>query len=737
MRCQAADISNKKLQVYNIRVKNQVEPGQCVLDYRDFQTVGMKKIVLMAVISAFICFYLSAVYFDSYNYEKYLGFIMPDCQVNLSVYRGKGKEIREEDLMEGLKKCAANHRLNLFQVHSANDKDSADLDLLTFAFIGDETCDYRLRLDNGEFADFHNLEYYATNERDPAHRIFTTFGEDRYGIRSMDEKAFHYGFTAFGEYYLTSNDRTSLFQQASLFAEEIKEEFGDSVIIDFNYIERTESADFRTFFFRQNYHTIVVLMLIILVNSIVLNAETINRQKEISILKLEGYSTAEIFRKEVLKEYGLHFGGFIVTEAVFSLYFMKLLFKENAIFWGSLAQVTALYFAAVFLFGVFTLAIVKMVPVNLSMKGKQFNGHLKILLICMKIICLVILMDSVQYGVTSLYQFTVNAADYSSRMNAYKYLYAFKSARLDTVSEQGGMMTSPTPEEVFNVLQKENGLSWFQYLAEINGHHVYQTDENYLKQYLPDIDILPGEWKCYVLFPESMKDETYNREIAEKVMMTVFPDNPGDILEICSYGKLPNYDYYMIGSSSSVRSVSLTDCTDILVAVTSPYSFNELVSNMFFRYQGDTDEAIGYVDRLWMDSTGRKSPWNIEDVQSLYHRFYESKSKHYLKNIAVFVLYLFSYILLCSQIVKEDFLQNRQLYFAEKTEGITWGSFLHKYLLNSVIIVLAASVFKMMISDTYRLDTVITYLFISAVEIPASMFIYYRRFIRNRTEDPR
>ena len=703
--------------------------------------VGTKrKMALMAVITACICVYISAAYFDFCNYIRFLDFIMPDCQANLYVLPATDMQYNEGELIRYMRESAAKNELNLIQIKSSDNTDSAEsYDITAFVYFGMPQNELKLVLRNGKIADFDNWDHYATHDIDPSRRILTSVGKDSYCIYNLDENAVSEGLSLFGEYSLTAEDKDDLISRAQAFVKDIKTKTDSSVAISFSYYERTEDHNYLHFFIRDNYHLLLSFVFIAVIITIVLNAEIINRQKLLSMLKLEGFSVGEIYRDVVLREYGVFFPVLFISELLLSCMLIRIPFAQSFTYYCTLAVNTVLCSAVVFLLGLFMLAVVGLVPINLAMKGKRFNHQLKNALICCKIGCLVLLISFVLTGVPSLFQICVNTVDYSQRMHSYENLYTFTSAKLDTYSEEnGGFMTGETPEAVYDRLENDNDLTEFQSFTTGSSYSVYWADSNCLKVQFAGTGFKPEVGKTYVLFPETMRGEKNNGRIAADIMNSFFPGiSEQEIQEemiILYYKHFLNYDYSMRSSLSSIRTVSLSNCTNIIVSSVFPYKIKELSSAMFFHFDGSLSEARDYVNRLWLEYSGKSSPWTVESVQALYRRAYTNKTVKFMKNALLFVFYLASYLLLCSQIVREDFLENRQLYFAEKTEGITFRAFSHNYLFNSMITVLSSAVIYLFFSKSYSIDVTVTYAFVFVIELIVSLLYYFRLFRQNRGE---
>lgn len=676
----------------------------------------MKKnyFAVFGVLTAVFCCYLSASYFDFCNFKNYLLTVSPDVQAEMIVVPSDISGISEDDFIDELRKEASNVQLNVFQSVPYNQGDfERSNDMISFVCFGDQKTEHSLLLQNGSEVDLTNFTYYMTHSPDKRHRLFTAVDDTIYGICAIDKTMENMGYDPFGSYTLSCSDSENLRGKVELFTDSLSMKFEGNLLIQYTLLESHEHVDFQRYFISVHQTVIVSFIILTFMISILFISDIVGRQKELSVMKLEGRSIWNIYYHTVLKSYARFFMCLVFVMALLTLMFVRISFTKALDYYACLVSSVTISSFLMLVFAAVFLAVIQRVPANLAVKGRDFNREMKHVLQIIKVVLLVVSSDVMISGLPSMYQFAKNYLDFSGRFKAYEEVYVFLSSS-SSAQER-------TPEQVFDTLYKQNNLFCFYNYSAVFQRPVFLVDRNYLALNEEEKERMLDSRKLLILFPGTMKNVTENERIAYDLAMTYLPgtslEEAKKICSIFNYDDLMNYDYQMSTSSSnSFSHVSKKICTEILLCDLSMGEYKELSTNMYFYYKGNLQEAKDYLNELFDKYSGSECHWRIAEAQQLYRDSYMKKQTNFLKNIGLFVFWIIAYLLLCSQIVREDFLENKQVYQIEKTEGITYGFFYKDYLLGSLITILASFAGTLFLRNSPRIHLAVLFSFLIVLE---------------------
>jgi len=415
-----------------------------------------------------------------------------------------------------------------------------------------------------------------------------------------------------------------------------------------------------------SYEDILFAILTGLLVILGLNVAIIRQTKKIQILKLEGYSNWQIYKKYVLRYLGLIllvalganiglYVFYIETSVENAMPFLRYLIMPNLIFVISLFIASAISFATIL-----------MIDVNLAVKGKSSLKQQKDLNYIVKVLLIVFTTLIVLNGVDYIRRYHNIVTTESRYLDQIENLYTVAHMNPQAMGRLSEF-SFETEEKVLEHLKRENNYFELMYLSEEtirNGRErilVTQASREYVWQYLSSViaDQM-SESGSYILIPENLgnrKEDIY-AELSQNFMYAGF----GGLGTIMIYPQIQwssiiPYDYITFGMN----------ITNAIFLVNNSDLFN-IGFQSYFRFDGDPAEAQAYFDNIYLNY-GALSSVIIESVEAQYMFFRAFFLQDLQIALPIFIMIIFAIIANASQLAVLNCEINDRRYAILKSEG--------------------------------------------------------------------
>lgn len=443
---------------------------------------------------------------------------------------------------------------------------------IVFVYSSDPEYRELLYTEVGRIKDLQEFTSYSTAHQNPNTKLLGVLSQEirtLYSIKNTNHGL--YNIKDFHE--ITANDMSLFNNDIQILIQTIENEFSEhQVLVDM--VDLHHYSEYKD-------PTIVLLILAasMIVGILIANL-TFKHVKEISLLKLEGSTSRQIFKNCI--GFPLLFGISIIIllnvfiyfsvlkiEVAVGKYFLSTLFSFNLIGYGTLLITSAL-----------TILFIKKTPVYAYIKGKNNLMFLsKGLDITKMIIITLIFYYSVQFihDAKTLFNITVNYQEYSNHYQDTYIINKFKPGYQRILDENDQLEFLSQFEEI----PRFNG----RLASEVDFAYSVSIDRNFLEFH--NIPFIPGA--VYTDKPEGLH--------LKDMIFDVFNITPSEIILL---ENVPIYDlnYGYQGHAAFSDKPILYFVQDAMI------------SESIFKYTGSIEEAQEFIDTLF-ENQSMPSPYIV------------------------------------------------------------------------------------------------------------------------------
>lgn len=683
------------------------------------------KTLLLVILLSLLAFYNSAEKFDEENYDAYYNGIFATERIGIGLNITANSPSQNSDILRILKQGCDQYHLSVYSLCQGYKLRAAPYDTLLFAYSSDVNyMDNLVPYGNQPILSLVRFDRYLSHDSDSSKRLFTVLDQRVYGMMPMNSQ--DPLFTVNGYYKLFANEGYDVDKQFALFEQYLQDNLSGKAIYNLKLTHYQAHEDVPKGDHVPPADAIFIILLVGII-TLMLNSALFRMQKEISVRKLEGNSIFGIF-------WGLYFKWFLLyipfgvallavlsavtvhVPAVHLLRFAKLLGANVVLFYGISVLISLLL-----------MITIAAVPVNLGIKGQNFNKSMKYILQAIKLGILVLSVEIVVTGIRSVVTFTSNAVEYPKRTAHFKNMYEIVGTRMDAIELQPdgtyiSQFNAEAEKRVIRVMAEDNGIFVFSPATaggedESEWIDFFIADYRYLQRCGFDTSVLNDDYDNY-LIPKGTS-EKYRKDIQQLALFSYPGESPDEAMKkvrIYEYDLLLNYDFENDFQKEYMSQIIL---------VRKPA--DALGSYTYFRYEGGLKEAQDYLDQLQIQY-GEKPYCGIQSCEESFSLRYKSYQTEHFKKILAFVLWLVMYCLLDVQIMECDYAENAKQYFIEYTEDTKIGKFGKDYLA-TLLVLFSVSILSRfgMKTESYR-ETAGVYLGLFALEAVISVF-YHRKTV--------
>lgn len=412
-----------------------------------------------------------------------------------------------------------------------------------------------------------------------------------------------------------------------------------------------------------------------------------SESKKISLLKIEGYTSIQIFWKLFFKPY-----------LYISFSFMCLFLLGSAIYYsGNL--ITVKYFTFIsfaqfmqihgitLIYSTLLLGIIKAIPMKTHLKGKNnlqevFYGSL-LLKGAIVFISLPLLLS----GLTNLYK-TVQMVSRYHHVNEKIKNWYMMDTQLPT--EYHRDIGTERYISIQTRLKKDNELTSYgsgYYWGE-NGidpsKKIYFFDDVQVKKQ----NLVEGEFKEEEIYIFYRKGYQYERDFYQKKVQ--------DYLTTPRAVNIVEYDKKIY--NNSVWDLLFTDEIDYkapILYIPVEDEYKGQIARASFKYNGNVLEAQNYLTQVFKDA-GYGRTYSIRSYKSTYDYFYYDNLKYYLHSIVLITIIIVSGYLIASLMIDIDIANNYKKYYISMVEGLSPMPIVLYMMKMSLVTVLAIAMYSIL-----------------------------------------
>ncbi|MCL2136221.1 MAG: hypothetical protein FWH40_01655, partial [Coriobacteriia bacterium] len=462
-----------------------------------------KALAVLVVINSLFVFRLALQQYDVLVFNNITTFA-PDPEVYYFAISGELDESETREFQKYFIELLDKYNLNCYQ------RFDIDHDLIIWLYTDDEWYLHNIPLTEGALTSVSPGEYYFSNDGEAKGVIYNPIRNENFKIYYLDDFS-NGNKSVFYPYHLVTYDENKDYIYAA-FTADIKAAY--------------PNLSFTTMLLHlhmgnQNAPFLQEMLFVALTASMVvlgLNAILSKKTKAIQLMKLEGYSTKDIFNKHVLRQIVLVF--LINVLATTSLYYSIIetsLSNALPLIYNLAVSLVMLIFVLLSLSTV-TLAVILSINANLAVKGKSPLKKWKSLNYLLRVM---LILFTASYTINSAYavfrflRLEATEDQYLERIeNLYTASYV-KPQYVGTKSQQNVSFELDTIQALLEKLKGNNGFFFYMGGSPLRVTGLYDeiplifASKEYVEQFISnELAAQFADTGKYILIPESLEAST-------------------------------------------------------------------------------------------------------------------------------------------------------------------------------------------------------------------------------------
>ena len=667
------------------------------------------KFVALFIIIGLISFYLARGDFNSYVYSTLFSYdnnIHEDVFVKLVV---EDKVIDQTKVFNDFLTKIDDLKLNAYAVKNDN--------LLvpeSTIFYHSNDIDYKssIILSNSQSVFESHDKVFSTFSENKSLRIYTIFGTNKIELKPMNLNDPDFTLT---NWYQVCGKEVDFAEKTRTVCSYLNTEYGD--ICDIEVYERYDNHNSETF----NY-SILVGFSIVLFFGFLVNSSLLQKTMEISKRKLEGQSNLSIFYDCFLKYIIVNSVALLIIYFLGISLIIPLPITKIIVFIKSLLINSILLIALTLVIGMLYYYEIANIPINLSIKGKNYANKVVAIIRILKTIVLVLGLSFFFYSLRNVYDFAFGYLNKVQNNLKNRGLYSISFIKGIYFTECSNKYASEDMRKAYDELVRSAKAFNF-YRVELE--NMFDGNSGLSKQkaacaYEVSFSFLANN-ELTMEVPEITTVYLYgNRKLSIKEEKAI-ADIYGDFLVV-------KYDWnvYFYNQDGSDFFVTPFVREEILVYnVKNTYDFD--VFGLFFYFDGSLNEATDSLNEV-LKVNNMSSYFILESKAERYNIFYQYALHSTVFDVSLCFIYILALALINKQIIQLDQIDNGKRYFLEYLEGNRLGFFfLNVIVLNLITFVSVQCVFYLIQHDIF-LELLTVGVLLSILEVIISYF-YHRRIV--------
>ncbi len=658
----------------------------------------LKKFIVLFIFLSILSFRSVSDYYNTSLVENYNNWNTSPNKVQINFRNIDG--INQEQFVDYLATLAEKYDLTIGQ--NSYDKYLNS----TVLYIFSENIEYmkNILLNEGEITQLKVFQEYSTNNKIINNRIFNLGFEEQLIIRPLKYDGIISPFGYFGIY--TNDGEGISFDIQVAIKNEITNKY-ENIIIDIIEYDAHETNlmdlqrnNLKSSFVNNILFTVLFILIMI--------TDILNNQKLINVMKLNGYSNLQIYNKLILKNIIISFFAYIFSTFIIFIIFIPFDYKEVSLVYN-LSFILA--FANLLLVCCFTFilySIIKLVSINISIKGKSYLLITSYFLGITKLIVLIVstsLLISNTIEVTAFIKNSIYDEVYEERYNNLYKVSNLSIKTPDGIAPYEFFESQIFQDILYEIQIESNGFYFFNnYIEPENGDNninieytqYYTVDRNYVFQQIPTL--AKDTLKQNAVYINNKRD-TYN-------INSEFIDNS----KYYHFGNIDGIDeIYYDGNPENFGNLFFYDESYIIdkpiFLLDEEHSKYNGLFGLHFYFDGSIDEANEYINSKF-NGTSVIDPYIITSVYNQYETFSESSLTRSMKGFLTVGLIILIFITISFQNISIMYKSMKKRTFIEYSEGYYIPTFIKRCLKLTLIIL---SVFFVVLTLKYKYQDVILY----------------------------
>lgn len=483
-------------------------------------------------------------------------------------------------------------------------------------------------------------------------------------------------------------------------------------------IEHNVETTFIAYFDQTLFQSLGVKIALVVIGTLLLLCILLTFVRKISLLKVQGYSNFDIYRKFFLSSY---IKNILVLWALFLCAF-GLLYGRNLYTFLVIAFVYSLELFQIIcltlFFSAFYIYIFRTIPILSTIKGANKQSSITNALVFSKGFILLYLSPFVLKSLITLsncVHIWANEAAVQSELSSYYY---FSGNTGSTLFDNH--LGFPETIEIRKELIHEFNLFSFAKVSNRNPMMVTEDELEWYEisaEFADMINILPTDYDIYTGY--------------------IFVSDGADY-EVEKYESLyPNYIVVAIECTEPLFSYDLGDllysnCAKDIPLILHPEYRSQLgeVYGDFLVSDLSLDEVRNKVDSIF-EKFNLESPYRVRSLRNDYQAYVDVVQNANVHSLATPILLVIAYLMVSMIVFISDYSDNKTRYFLNYIEGKPAYK-VGDYLLRFFLIPMTFVICSLIINRSSLLSSMISLVFFLGCEI--CLYAYYSYFCQRRTK---
>jgi len=329
------------------------------------------------------------------------------------------------------------------------------------------------------------------------------------------------------------------------------------------------------------------------------------------------------------------------------------------------------------LVGIFIFYEIIRIPINTSIKGKNYSGGALETMRLLKILVLVFGLSSLLLNMKFLISFAINLSNSEKNREKYSNLYYIEGLRGHLVSNYLDMELSENMHNVYLQLEQKNNAVMFttdifssiEKDSEPTLYHIVNDSFLYRENLVSETPI-----KTTVFLYESKSiDEDFLRQISKDFGDYDIVRYESRILNT----QMSTLDYFTSFPYCDNDALLFVPEADLY----APYS----IRGLQFNSEDSLKDVEEYIDNLMLEN-GLLPSVTVSSGENEYEVYYQYNFSNAILSLCMIVMYTSSIIMINKQIIDLDIVENRKRYYLEYMEGNKTNLFFLNFILTNVFI---------------------------------------------------
>lgn len=448
---------------------------------------------------------------------------------------------------------------------------------------------------------------------------------------------------------------------------------------------------------------------------ILLCSKFLSLRRKISIMKIEGISTRNIFFRLYEKTY---------IKSIFScliiISFLSFAYYKNNIyaFRGMFLTATVEFLAFALTQQILSLAFLPMIefmPIVSSEKGKNNLKKLYYFSLVVKLFSVILLVPRMIEVIPDIQSYALMKSRFT-KTDAELQNYYFFNTRYAS--------------DYFSDFGSDNYNKVYETFAK---NHLIRFNRDYL--YENDLEMIP----CYVTKIEYIEDQGLKKEGIDydsDIVIYLKEGQEYDLDKIKYYAQFKTFEnsnidivYYENSPKTySPYELLFSDYTngDPIVCLPEEVAVKGQIEGSIIYYDGTLDETQAYVDSVF-NECGYSAALRMGPAVKRYEQYYSYYKNIYSANLIKLVLMLIAYFLAHRLLVNTDIECNKTRYYLSKVEGVSPYK-LNQYMMKiaSPMIIGMLILYIKELESLFSTDTIYTLLFLLIIEGISYLWFRYK-----------